>query len=162
MKMCNTEAIKSIKELEEKKNQLIYNENRGCTVSYKEGEEKTPTKYDYVKTRKEIAAIDQTVRKIKHALAQANCSVFVDGFDMTIGEALVYLAQLTAEYRRLDNLTDRDKLSRRITAYGVIEYTECLYDPDKVEKEQQALYGKICKLQVAIDRANLNHNLEIE
>lgn len=161
MKVCHSEAMKKIKELEEQKNLLVYNEVNRCTVSYKEGEEKTPSKYDYAKTRKEIEKIDNEVRAIKHALAVANSTVTVDDFDMTIGEALVYLAQLNAEYRRLDALTDRDKLSRRITANGVIEYTECLYEPEKVEKEQKALYSKICKLQVAIDRANLNNYLEI-
>ncbi|MDE7107768.1 MAG: hypothetical protein K2O39_05535 [Clostridiales bacterium] len=161
MKICHSEAMKRIKELEEQKNLLVYNESNRCTVSYKEGEEKTPSKYNYVKTRVEIEKIDKEVRAIKHALAVANSTIKVDDFDMTIGEALVYLAQLNAEYRRLDNLTDRDKLSRRITANGVIEYTECLYEPEKVEKDQKALYSKICKLQVAIDRANLNNYLDI-
>lgn len=161
MKVCHSEAMKKLKELEEQKNLLVYNESNRSTVSYKEGETKTPSKYDYVKTRKEIEKIDKEVRAIKHALAVANCTVKVDDFDMTIGEALVYLAQLNAEYRRLDILTDRDKLSRRITANGVIEYTECLYEPEKVEVDQKALYSKICKLQVAIDRANLTNYLEI-
>lgn len=161
MKVCHSEAMKKIKELEEQKNLLVYYENNRCTVSYKEGEEKTPSKYDYAKTRKDIEKIDSEVRAIKHALAVANCTVKVDDFDMTIGEALVYLAQLNAEYRRLDNLTDREKLSRRLTVNGVIEYTECLYEPEKVEKDQKALYAKICKLQVAIDRANLNNYLDI-
>lgn len=161
MKVCNTEAMKKIKELEAQKTLLVYNEQNRSTVSYKEGETKTPAKYDYAKTRKEIAKLDTKVREIKHALAVANSTVKVDDFDMTIGEALVYLAQLNAEYRRLDDLTDRDKLSRRITANGVIEYTECLYEPEEVEKEQKALYAKICKLQVAIDRANLTNYLEI-
>ncbi len=161
MKMCNTEAMKKIKELDEKKALLVYTENNRSTVSYKEGEEKTPSKYDYEKTRKEIAKLDKEVRKIKHALAIANCSVKLEGFDMTIGEGLVYLSQLNSEYRRLDNLSNHDKLSRRITANGVIEYTECLYEPEEVEKEQQEVYGKICKLQIAIDRANLNNILDI-
>lgn len=161
MKVCNSEARKLIKELEERKNLVVYTEEYRSRISYKEGEEKTLTKYDYAATRKELCEIDERIRKIKHALAVANCSVKIDGFDITIGEALVYLAQLNAEYDRLDDLTDYDKLSRRITANGVLEFTECLYDPEKVESDQRALYSQIGKLQVAIDRANLTNYIEI-
>lgn len=161
MKVCHSEAMKKVKELEEQKVFLIYNENKRCTVSYKEGEEKTPVDYDYAKTRKEIEKIDSDIRKIKHTLAVANVTTKVDDFDMTIGEALVYLAQLNQEHSRMGALAGREKLSRRITQNGVVEYTECTFDPDKAAKDQKALYAKICKLQVAIDRANLNNYIEI-
>lgn len=161
MKVCNSEAMKLIKELEERKKLLLYTEVNRSRVSYKEGEQPQATKYSYTATRKEVAEIDEKIRKIKHALAVSNCTVKVDDFDITIGEALVYLAQLNAEYRRLDDLSGYDRLSRRITANGVLEYTACLYDPEKAEKDQKALYTKICKLQVAIDRANLTNFIEI-
>lgn len=161
MKVCNSEAMKLIKELETQKNLIIFTETNKSRISYKEGEEKQRTKYDYENTRKEIAEIDSRIRKIKHALAAANCTVLVDDFDITIGEALVYLAQLNAEYNRLDNLSEYDKISRRITNNGVLEFTECLFDPDKAERDQKELYSKICKLQVSIDRANLTNFIEI-
>jgi hypothetical protein len=161
MKVCHSEAMKMVKTLEEKKKLVIFTESNRSRVSYKEGEEKTVTKYDYAATRKEIAEIDGQVRAIKHALAKANCSVVVDDFGITIGEALVYLAQLNAEYSRLEELSGHDKLSRRITPNGVLEYTECLYDPDRAEADQKELYSKICKLQVAIDRANLVNFIEV-
>ena len=161
MKMCNSEAMKAIKELEEKKSNVIYTEDYRSKVSYKEGEGKVLTKYDYAQTRKAVAEIDEKIRKIKHALAVCNCTAVVDDFNMTIGEALIYLAQLNAEYRQLDGLSENDKLSRRITANGVLEYTECLYDPEKAMKDCEALHSKICKLQVAIDRANLTNYIEV-
>jgi hypothetical protein len=153
--------MKLVKTLEEKKKLVVFTENNRSRVSYKEGEEKVTTKYDYAATRKEIAEIDEQVRNIKHALAKANCSVVIDDFGITIGEALVYLAQLNAEYSRLDNLSGYDKLSREITSNGVLEYTECLFDPEQAETDQKVLYSKICKLQVAIDRANLVNFIEI-
>lgn len=161
MKMCNSEAMKAIKELEEKKRNIVYTENNRSRVSYKENEEKVLTKYDYAKTREEIAKIDEQIRKIKHALAVCNCHTVVDDFGITIGEALVYLAQLNTEYRQLDELSESPKLARRITANGVLEYTECLYDPEEVVRDLEALHSKICKLQVAIDRANLTNYIEI-
>ena len=96
--------MKLVKELETKKDLIVYAENNRNRVSYKEGEEQRLTKYNYGDTRKAIGEIDSQIRKIKHALAVANCTVKIDGFDITIGEALVYLAQLNAEYSRLDNL----------------------------------------------------------
>ncbi|MDE5602211.1 MAG: hypothetical protein K2J16_06920 [Clostridia bacterium] len=160
MRMCNSEAMKRIKELEDQKQKLIYSERMRSKVSYKEDEEKKPSNYDYELTRSKIADIDCEVRKIKHALAKANCTVMVDDFDMTIGEALVYLAQLNSELARLNELSLEEKLSRRITANGVLEYTECLYSPEKAEKDWHEMRAKIFKLQVAIDRANLNNFIE--
>ena len=161
MKMCNSEAMKAVKELEEKKKNLIYAEDNRSRISYKEGEEKVLDNYSYAETRKAIAKIDEQIRKIKHALAVSNSTAVIDDFGITIGEALVYLAQLNNEYRQLDNLSRFPKLARRITANGVLEYTECLYDPDKVTKELEALHTKICKLQVCIDRANLTSYIEV-
>lgn len=161
MKICNSEAMKAVKELEEKKRNIIYAEDNRSRISYKEGEKKVLTNYDYPATRKAVAEIDERIRKIKHALAVCNCNAIVDDFGITIGEALVYLAQLNAEYRQLDNLSEYNKLSRRITANGVLEYTECLYEPEEVIKDLEALHSKICKLQIAIDRANLTNYIEV-
>ena len=68
MKVCHAEAMKKIKELEEQKKLLLYNESKRCVVSYKEGEEKTPTAYDYAKTRKETDKLDSEIRKINMRL----------------------------------------------------------------------------------------------
>lgn len=161
MKLCNSEAMKRIKELENQKYLLLYTENNRSTISYKEGEDKILTKYNYAATRQKIEELNHQIRKIKHALAIANTQVKVDDFNMTIGEALVYIAQLNREYEQLEMLTSKDKISRRITANGVLEFTECLYEPDLVEEDQKKLYAKITKLQVAIDRANLTNFIEI-
>lgn len=161
MKMTNSEAMKMIKELDKKKNAIAFSEDRKCRISYKEGEVKLPTSYDYDKTRDAIKEIDARIRKIKSALSFSNCTVKLDGFGITIGEGLVYLAQLNSEYERLGELDGEEKLSRRITSNGVLEFTECLFDPDRVEKDREALYSEICKLQVAIDKANLTNIIEV-
>lgn len=161
MKICNAEAMKQIKILEEELESLRENENMNCTISYKEGEKKVAVDYDYKNTRKEVEKINGDIRKIKKALAAANSTFLIDEFGMTIGEALVYLAQLNNEYFKLDELVNRNKISRRITANGVLEYTECNYEPAQAKVDQKAIYAKINKLQVAIDRANLNCFIEI-
>lgn len=160
MKVCHTQAMKMIKEYEEQKRILLRREGESFRVSYKEGEQKIATGYDYDAVRAEVARLDTEVRKIRSALAKANCTVGVDGFDMTIGEALVYLAQLCNEKQHLDDMADNNQLSRRLTTNGVIEYTECLFDVAKVKKDAGELRRKISELQIAIDRANLVNFIE--
>ena len=161
MKICHMEAMKEIKALEEEKSLILKNERMSNKISYKEGEDKVDTGYSYAETRKRVAELDERVRKIRSALALANCTVKLEGFDATIGEGLVLLAQLNGEYERLEDLASERQVYRRITANGVLEYTECLYDVRKAAEEQRALRRRISALQVAIDRANLLNLIEV-
>lgn len=161
MKICHMEAMKMIKELEQQKENLITVEDTCCTISYREDEEKVKLNYNYDVTRAKIKEIDDKVRMIKSKMAKSNCTVLVDGFDITIGEALVLLAQMQKEIIQLDFLSEKKQLTRQITYNGVIEYTECNYDVEKVKAELQALRTKVGKLQIAIDRANLITEIEI-
>lgn len=161
MKICNSEAMKQIKMFEDELAKLRDNEEMNNTVSYKEGEKKVEVNYDYTKTRQEVARINAEIRKIKKALAIANSTFLIDDFNITIGEALIYLAQLNREYYKLSDLVNRNKISRRITPNGVIEYTECTYDPEQAKLDQKEIFSTINKLQVAIDRANLTCFIEI-
>lgn len=111
MKMCLSEGMKRIKELNERKDTLILNEQRRMRTSYKEGEQPVPVDYDYKKTREEIAKIDAEVRAIRCGISLANCTVKLDD-GLTIGEALVYLAQLNGENARLESLAVHEKLTR--------------------------------------------------
>ncbi len=162
MKICNSEAMKLIKELEAQRISAEKIERTRSCVQYKEGEKKNPSDYDYAQSRERFKELDGKIRKIKCALSRANCSVIVPEFSLTIGECLVLLAQLNAEYGRINDLASREKLSRRITLNGIIEYTEQLYDPSEAEKDAGGLLATIGKLQVAIDRANLNNFIDIE
>ena len=78
MKMCLSEGMKRIKELNERKDTLILNEQRRMRTSYKEGEQPVPVDYDYKKTREEIAKIDAEVRAIRCGISLANCTVKLD------------------------------------------------------------------------------------
>lgn len=162
MKVSNSEAIKIIKGLEAELEDLRRSEVLNSTYSYKEGETKILPDYNYKETRKKIEEINTRIRKIKHALALSNCTNHLSDFDdMTIGEGLVYLAQLNKEYSSLSTLSSRTKITRRITPNGVLEYTECNYDPEKVKKAQKELFELITALQINIDRANLESYIEI-
>lgn len=161
MRVCHTVAMKAIKEYEEQKRLLLETENRNCITSYKETEKKLTNDYNYAKVRKDVQVIDEKIRKIKAILAYANATVKVDTFDITIGEALVLLAQLQKEKDQVEYLSSRTQLTRRITPNGVLEYTECCYDVEKAKADAIDLRNKISNLQIAIDRANLTNYIEI-
>lgn len=159
--VCLAQAMKKVKELEAEKEQLIEYENRYCRISYKEGEEKIKSDYDYILLHDEIRDIDGRILYIKHKLAKANCSVSVEPFGYTVGEALVYLAQLQNAKAQAERLAGQKQTERRITYNGVVEYTECAYDVNDAKKELRKLRDTIASLQIAIDRANLTNFIKI-
>ena len=161
MKVCHTEVMKLIKELEEQKSILLSKEDESCTVSFKEGEEKITNGYNYAETRQKINEIDARIRFLRSVLAKANCTVLVDKFNVTIGEALVMLAQLQNQRAHLESLARNKQLSRRITMNGVLEFTECLYSTEQAQSDAKALRQTIAELQMCIDRANLVNFVEI-
>ncbi len=161
MKVCLTEAIKTVKEYEEQKELLIRQEDECSKAMYKEGEDKITNGYDYETIREDIRDLDTKIRKIKVMLAKANQEVLVEGFDVSICEALIMLAQLQAEKGQINSIASSKQIDRRITANGVIEFTECLYDVNKAKADVQQLRRTITQLQMAIDRANLTNYIEI-
>lgn len=161
MKMCHTQAMKLLKELAEQKSALLAAENKNCTISYREGEEKTACDYDYAATRAAEEEIDERVLRIRSALAHANCTVKVDFEGLTLAEALVLLAQLQNKRRQLEYLAGMKQLSRRITENGTIEYTEKLFDVKEAAQDAKEVRARIGALQIAIDRANLNNYIEV-
>lgn len=159
--VCLAQAMKKVKELEAEKAQLIAYENRYCRVSYKEGEEKMKSDYDYFMLHDEIRDIDGRIVYIKHKLARANCIVPVEPFGYTVGEALVYLAQLQSAKTQAERLAGQRQSERHITYNGVVEYTDCVYNVNDAKQELRMLRDKISSLQIAIDRANLTNYIKI-
>ena len=162
MKMCHSEVIKYIKELESKKNVLLRQESNDCTYTYQDETSKIVPVYDYKKTRKAIDILDTKIRKLRHALAVANCTVVVDEFNVTLGEALIMLAQYQNKCQLLSSMSSRQQISQRSSYSGKMEITCCNYDVEKVVKEYEELRLVIGRLQVAIDRANLTSYVDVE
>lgn len=160
MKICYTEAIKLIKQLESEKENLIQYEDSYCRISYKEGENKIASDYNYNAMRNDIEALDLRIRTLRYKLAIANCSTIIDDFDISISEGLIMLAQLQNEKAQVESLAEKKQLSRCVTYNGAVEYTECSYDVNTAKADVKIIRDKIAKLQVAIDRANLTNYIE--
>ncbi len=162
MKKCNTELMKEIKILEEKKNDILTLEEEECKITYLEGEKKMCSNYSYDVVRNEIDEIDNEIRKYKSLLAVSNATIIVPEFNMTIGECLIYLASLNSKKSLLASFASKKQITRISSTYNTkVEYTELLYDVDKVKKELEDLQRLIAKLQMAIDRTNLTNLIEI-
>lgn len=161
MRLCNSELIKKVNELRDKKAKLLTNERNRCKIKYKDGEKKVDVAYSYGKTREQIDKIDDEIRRLKNLVAKANCTAVVEDFEVSIGEALVLLAQMNEKLSVLERLASDQQLTRATTYGGVVEYEECLYDVEKVDLSAEQLRSKIAKLQIAIDRANLNTYSEL-
>jgi hypothetical protein len=161
MKLCNSEIIKRIKALDEEKRRILGEESTNCTTKYQKEFDLIDLGYDFNATRKAVEGINREVIKLKHALNVANATVSVPEFDMTIGECIVYMAQLTAEKRVVESMSMTPAKTRATTYGGVIEYTVANYDIGECKQKLNDINETICKLQVSIDRVNLSHTIEI-
>ncbi len=161
MKLLNMEVMKKIKELETEKSRLMRYESDNSAISYKEGETPEESEYNYGLTRQAIDSLDAEIRRLRYLLGKANFTTKLEGFDMSLAEGLVYLAQLQMKYSRLRDLADYKQKTRQITYNGVLEYTERTYDVKEALAEAKATEQKIAALQMAIDRANLTHKIDV-
>lgn len=156
MKKCYTEIMKEIKRLEGEKDSWVTHERNNCRVSYMTDEEPIMPNYDYVETSEALLEYDNRIRKLKGLLAYANATTIVEGFDMTINEALIYLAQLNVRVKRYDYLISFQKMTRKTVGIdGKIEYTKILYDQEDAGRKLEEAKSEVIQLQMAIDRTNL-------
>ena len=161
MKLCNAEIIKKIKALEEQKREILLNEQKNCCTSYQTEADLIDTAYDFAQTRKNVRSLNKEIMELKHALNVSNSTVVVEDFGLTIGECLIYMAQLNNEKDVQEQLSHYQHKSRRSLHNGAVEYTIANYDIESCKKELNATKETIQKLQLAIDRVNLNNMIEI-
>lgn len=160
MKMSCSAIMKRIKELDEQKNILIREELNRCVTSYVTEADKVDTGYNYSEQQSAIDGIDDEMRRLKSILNRVNATVKIKELGMTISEALVKLAQLNSKRARLQTLPTVQS-SRRVTYNGLIEFTVCNFDTEVVKCDIETLRTQISELQMAIDKINLNHQVEV-
>jgi hypothetical protein len=153
--------MKKIKLLDQQKANLILEERRIREVTYQTEKDKIDYNYSFSDTRNKISEIDSETRKLKHLLNYSNAFTVVEGFNMTIGECLIYMAQLNNEKYILEEMSNIPQTSRHSTVNGVIEYTELNYDRAECQEKLFNLNEELAKLQIAIDRANLTNLIDI-
>lgn len=161
MKLCNTEIIKKVKDLEEQRQQILAEERKICCSTYQKEADLIDLGYDFDATREAVAEINRETVKLKHLLGVANSTVIVPEFEMTIGECIVAMAQLNSEKKILENMAATPSKTRQTTFGGVVEYTITNYDIKNCKDKLLEISETIRRLQISIDRINLAHFIEI-
>ena len=163
MKKTHQMIIKDIKRLTEEKEQLLAFESQNCTVTYAANEKPIENDYSYAEISAKIDGIDKEIRHLKAVLNKSNSITIVQGFDFTLSEALVYLAQLNGKLSRLKELSAIKPISRSSASYrdSSYEYTKALFDSKKIKEDYDACFDYISRLQMAIDLTNLTTEIDL-
>ena len=161
MLKCNTEIMKDLKKIEEEKNTILKNEMEQSVIKYVSSEDRIIPDYNYEQTRKDLDNLYKKEIYLRGLLQKANSTVIVPEFNMTIGDCLVYLAQLAEKSRILKSLANRQAKTRTLQYQKQVEYSEALYDIETAKKDYDAVQAEIVKLQMAIDRINLTNLIEV-
>ena len=168
-KMTSACANKMLRKLKEDRVFWTNKECQNCTYDVSADEEPVIPEYDYETVAKEIAVIDETVVKIKHAINLNNAinRIPVGDEEMSIDEILVRMAQLNTRKYTLD-LMRKNEPKKRI-GQGLYsarkttpEYRYINYDLDLIKSEYERIDDTISQMQIALDFYNQTFEFEID
>ena len=167
--MTSAYANKMLKSLEEDKAFLLNKEEEACTYVAAINEEPVVPDYDYVEVAATIAAIDEKIAIIKHALnvTNANAKVLVGDVTMSIYSILIKMAQLNRRKTVLDVMRKRLPKSREeqrsyMSRNSVPEYRYINYDLELVKNEYELVSKSIMEMQMALDKYNQTVQFEVD
>lgn len=158
--MTSAMAAKELKKLNERHETLISMERKAAefVAAIQEDKETVRPEYDYESVQAELAEVEQKVRALKHAINVFNLNTIIPGFDMTIDQMLVYIPQLSARKRKLENMKSKLPKERVQAGYGnssnIIEYRYTNYDVKKAEADCDAVTDELARAQNALDLVN--------
>lgn len=157
-------ASKYLRSLEDEKSHLLQMESETCTYVLAQDEEAEPPSYDYAGTRRRVSEIDGKVRAVRHALHRFNMETLLPKRGISIDEALIEMAQLSAARRRLDTMRAILPREREGRGYGnrLIEYRYANFDVAKAQSDYLALSQQISDLQLEIDLCNQTETFEVD
>lgn len=167
MKYTSAEARKLLKKLREEEDSINQREMYGKEFLAAVGEdlESVRPDYDFLTTQKERDAVEEKVRKLKHALNVFNSTTIIPEFGITIDEMLVYIPQLAERKRKLSAMKDKLPKVREQTRMGtssILDYRYLNYDVKIVAAEYEKVSDLLAKAQNALDSINMTQVLEIE
>lgn len=167
MKCTSAGANKLLKRLNDEKNYLLTQERQNSVYSTYDTETPVIPDYDYEKTEAAIAAIDDKIVKIKHALNIVNTTnkLDIDGESMTVDEILIRMAQLNNRKDTLGIMRNRQpksRMKRLSSANAIPEYEIANYDINTVYTNYNRIDNKIVAMQLALDRFNQTYEFEVD
>ena len=167
--MTSAYANKMLRSLEEDKAFWVNKEAASSTYVAAINEKPVVPEYDYSEVASTIAAIDDKIAIIKHALnvTNATASVQVDETEMSIDTILIKMAQLNKRKNILDRMRKQLPKSREEQlAYRsrnvVPEYRYINYDLELIKQEYERVSKAIMEMQMALDKYNQTVQFEVD
>lgn len=164
VRMNSDTANKTIKNLQAEIDSILSNEKRDSTYSHAAGETPNiPTWYSFPDTQKRLHELRSKIGTLRHAINNFNISTKVEGFDMTVDEALYRMHILNMEKKRLHEMLDIPETTRT-RSYGSREadIVHRNFDLAPVQEAYDAVTSELMSIQQAINIANLTCIFEVD
>lgn len=172
MKITATELMKQLKFIQEEIATIHQDDNnKSYVLVEKVTDDNNKSKlvplyaeeYNFLNNRNRINDLYLEERKIRNLLSIFNTKTLVIGYDFNINEGLVRLAQLKEEIKVLTNLARKSQYESTTNYRNneVIIY-KVSYNIDEAKNYLRKAQKEMSALQVAIDKTNLNSQIEIE
>lgn len=161
MKMTITEANRYVQQLKDEVSRIKEAEAETRTYEHTEGEAAYPQKYDFVDTQRQLGELNRKILMVRHAISVFNVQTIVPAFDMTIDSALVYIAMLSEQKKKLDEMKRMQPISRK-NNYHNIQIVHRNFDQKEVQDESEKVVLKLNKLRAALDLVNLTSTIEVD
>ena len=167
MKVTATELMKQLKFIEEEINEIHRDDEEKSTVLVEKVQASLvpvyAEEYDFAANRSRIKELHSEERRIRNALSVFNNKTLVTGFNFFIQEGLVRIAELKGEIRVLTNLAKRSQFTSS-TNYrnNEVSIYKASYSVEDAKKALRDAQRELSALQVAVDKTNLNSEIEVE
>ncbi|MCQ2494136.1 MAG: hypothetical protein MJ104_05990 [Lachnospiraceae bacterium] len=167
-KMTSAYANKMIRKLKEDKEYWRRREQESYLYVASLDEEPVIPEYDYSEVAAEIAAIDEKIAKLKHAINLSNATneLEVAGESFSIDTILVKMAQMNRRKEVLDNMRKQQPKVRISSGYystkkAAPEYQYINYDLDLIKAEYEKVDALIAEYQIALDKYNQTFEFDV-
>lgn len=167
MKSSATELMKRLKYIESELDDIHQNDENNSAVPVTETvidnkaklTQLYETAYSFEENRKRAQELFQEEREIKMLLNKFNNEKLVEGYDFTVAEGLVRIAQLKSEIRIITSITRNGEYFRP-DRYSSTTVKKSVFDIKAAKETLKEYQKELSALQVAVDRTNLNSTIE--
>ena len=165
MQVTSAEANKMLRKLFEDHKILCERERTACVfvaATIEKPEDARP-QYDYAETQRRLAETERKIRALKHAVNLFNAGKTLQGFDLTIDQALIYIPQLTKRAEKLSRMRAVPAKERYVggRSTNLIEYRYANYGIAEADADYRAAADELARLQNALDLVNSTVKFEI-
>lgn len=167
MQISATELMKKLKYIEEEINAIHQQDEEKSFVPVAESREDGvstlvplyPSNYDLEENRNRVRNLHEEERRIKKVLNEFNNSQKVSGYDFTIAEGLVRIAELRGEIRVLTNMTKSGAYAYDRYRSASSSLTKAMFDINMAKEYLRHYQRELSSLQVAVDKTNLTSSI---